>query len=64
MIETVASILSSCGTPKTNICPTILYNEGWMTRLLVSISTRHNIFFAVAAPEKKIKEYGIKAQVE
>ena len=45
MIETVTRILSRCSTPKTNICPTILYNEGWMTRLLVSISTDAGLQF-------------------
>ena len=38
MLEAVTKILGSCSTDKTNICPTILYNEGWMTRLLVEIS--------------------------
>jgi len=38
MIDTVSQILSRCSTPETNICPTILYNEGWMTRLLVEVS--------------------------
>lgn len=50
MIKTVVQILNRCDTPETNICPTILYNEGWMTRLLVEISTEakirlHNIDF-------------------
>lgn len=38
MIEFVSEILSRCGTDGTNISPTILYNEGWMTRLLVEVS--------------------------
>ncbi len=38
MIDTVARILSRCSRPETNICPTILYNEGWMARLLVEVS--------------------------
>nr|WP_321464359.1 hypothetical protein [uncultured Desulfobulbus sp.] len=51
MIEAVTSILGRCSTGKTNICPTILYNEGWMTRLLVEISVEsklnlHDLDFA------------------
>ena len=38
MIDAVAQILERCGTPQTNVFPTILYNEGWMTRLLVEVS--------------------------
>jgi len=38
MIEAVTRILDRCATGHTNICPTILYNEGWMTRLLVEVS--------------------------
>lgn len=38
MIENVSAILSRCSTAGTNISPTILYNEGWMTRLLVEVS--------------------------
>ena len=38
MIENVSTILSRCSTPGTNISPTILYNEGCMTRLLVEVS--------------------------
>lgn len=38
MINTVTQILARCNSPETNICPTILYNEGWMTRLLVEVS--------------------------
>jgi len=38
MLATVTNILGKCSTDKTNICPTILYNEGWMTRLLVEVS--------------------------
>lgn len=38
IVDAVSQILSRCSTPKTNICPTILYNEGWMTRLLVDAS--------------------------
>ena len=38
MINIVASILSRCSTNVTNLRPTLLYNEGWMTRLLVATS--------------------------
>jgi hypothetical protein len=38
MIDTVSRMLKRCNTEGTNICPTILYNEGWMTRLLVEVS--------------------------
>jgi len=38
MIEIVAQILNRCGENNTNISPTILYNEGWMIRLLVELS--------------------------
>lgn len=38
MIDTIVQILSRCSRTDTNICPTILYNEGWMTRLLVEVS--------------------------
>lgn len=40
MITTVVQILSRCSHSETNIRPTILYNEGWMTRLLVEVSIR------------------------
>jgi len=33
--EKVAQILKSCGSEFPNIQPTILYNEGWMLRLLL-----------------------------
>jgi len=38
MIKEIANILDRCHDITTNISPTILYNEGWMTRLLVNIS--------------------------
>jgi len=38
MMKIISRILSRCSTNDTNICPTILYNEGWMTRLLVEVS--------------------------
>lgn len=38
MIKNISAILSRCSTDDTNICPTILYNEGWMIRLLVEVS--------------------------
>ncbi len=38
MLETVTRILNRCHTDNTNICPTIIFNEGWMTRILVEIS--------------------------
>jgi len=43
MIDRVTEILSKCGTAQTNIPPTLLYNEGWMTRLLVSGSIEYAI---------------------
>ncbi|HVN97116.1 MAG TPA: hypothetical protein VMT62_11855 [Syntrophorhabdaceae bacterium] len=45
MIETVASILGRCHDSTTNISPTILYSEGWMTRLLVAVSIDAGIHF-------------------
>jgi hypothetical protein len=45
MIQAVADILSRCHDTTTNISPTILYNEGWMTRLLVSVSIDVGIRF-------------------
>ena len=42
-IDRVTEILSKCDTDQTNISPTLLYNEGWMTRLLVSASIKYNI---------------------
>ena len=38
MLNIISEILEGCKTKNSNICPTILYNEGWMTRLLVKIS--------------------------
>ena len=46
MIKEVARILNRCNTPETNISPTILYNEGWMTRLLVEVSMEAGIQLA------------------
>ncbi|MDY6950235.1 MAG: hypothetical protein SWE60_01875 [Thermodesulfobacteriota bacterium] len=43
MIDAVDQILSRCSTPQTNINPTILFNEGWMTRLLVEVSKNAGI---------------------
>lgn len=43
MIKKVTQILLKCSTAQTNLCPTLLYSEGWMTRLLVSASIEHNI---------------------
>jgi hypothetical protein len=43
MIETVSKILEKCNTNERNISPTLLYNEGWMIRLLVSASVDFNI---------------------
>jgi hypothetical protein len=45
MIQTIANILGRCHDTTTNISPTILYNEGWMTRLLVSWSIDAGIRF-------------------
>ena len=43
MIDRVTDILQRCGTKDTNLNPTILYNEGWMTRLLVDVSLQQKI---------------------
>lgn len=43
MLDTVTDILGKCNTPNTNINPTILYNEGWMSRILVSLSISHKV---------------------
>jgi hypothetical protein len=43
MIQTIFEILSEAHTPETNISPTLLYNEGWMARLLVSASIQQGI---------------------
>lgn len=45
MIQTIANILSRCSNSTSNISPTILYNEGWMTRLLVAVSIDTGIQF-------------------
>lgn len=44
MIQTIANILNRCHNSTTNISPTILYNEGWMTRLLVSVSIDAKVY--------------------
>lgn len=38
MIQAIAGILGKCHETTTNMTPTSLYNEGWMTRLLVIAS--------------------------
>jgi len=43
MIKAVTEILNRCERKDTNIPPTILYNEGWMIRLLVEISVKEKI---------------------
>lgn len=41
MLEAIVRILSQCGTPEGSLPPTILYNEGWMLRLLLDHLARH-----------------------
>lgn len=43
LIQLVSEILSKCNSNETNISPTLLYNEGWMVRLLVSASIQEGI---------------------
>ena len=43
MINSISEILSKCDSGQRNINPTLLYNEGWMIRLLVAESIKENI---------------------
>ena len=43
MLSTVEEILLKCDSERRNINPTLLYNEGWMTRLLVAESIKEGI---------------------
>jgi len=43
MIQSVSKILERCISSETNINPTILYNEGWMIRLLVELSKQEKL---------------------
>ena len=43
MINKITEILKRSDSSATNINPTILYNEGWMTRLLVEVSLQQRI---------------------
>jgi len=43
MIEMITQILEKAHTKEINIPPTLLYNEGWMVRLLVELSIKERI---------------------
>lgn len=42
-MQSIIEIINSIGTPMPNVNPTVFYNEGWITRLLVLSSIQEKI---------------------
>jgi hypothetical protein len=46
MLNSIDEILDNCHTQRTNMSPTLLYNEGWMIRVLVAASIEKGLNFS------------------